>query len=237
MPAMPTVAETGTLTAKRLAGPAKLWARVYPILRALLIALVAYYVALIAVYRFVDPPGSNPILAHYVAHGRVAHSWVPLEKVSRHAVRAVVMAEDARFCRHWGVDWGEMHAAIMRADHRGPRGASTIAMQTAKNVFLWSSRNYIRKAIEIPMAMTMDIVWPKKRMLEIYLNVAHWGPGVFGIEAAARHHFKTSAAKLTRHQAALLAAALPNPLVRRAGRPGPRNVAQCGHYPQTYGRG
>ena len=103
-----------------------------------------------------------------------------------------------------------------------PRGASTIPMQTAKNLFLWPGRSYIRKALEIPLAYAVRFGWGRRRLLEIYLNFAEWAPGVFGAEAAARHHFKRTAARLTPRQAALLAATLPNPYLRRAGRPGPR---------------
>ena len=119
-----------------------------------------------------------------------------------------------------------MRAAIRRAEKRGegPRGASTIPMQTAKNLFLWQDRSYLRKAIEIPLAYTMTVLWPKRRTVEIYLNIAEWAPNVFGAQAAARHHFARSASKITARQAAQLAAALPNPHVRNAGRPGPKTL-------------
>ncbi len=180
---------------------------------------------LVVAYAFINPPASNLMIAHRLAGKPVQHTWVAFERISPNVVHAVVPSEDARFCRHWGIDWGELYHAIANADARGPRGASTITMQTAKNLFLWSDRNYVRKAIEMPLALAMDFVWSKRRMLEVYLNIAEWGPGVFGIEAAARHHFSKSASTLTKREAALLAAALPNPIVRRAGRPGPRTRA------------
>lgn len=183
--------------------------------------------AVIILYRFVNPPFSTLMLANWLTGKPVTQTWVPFDQISRHLVRAVVTSEDARFCRHRGVDWDQVEDAIERAERtgKGPRGASTIPMQTVKNLFLWQSRSYVRKAIEIPLAYVTSFLWPKRRMLEIYLNVAEWAPGTFGIEAAALHHFRTSAAKLGPAQAARLAAALPNPHVRNAGRPGPRTRA------------
>lgn len=190
-------------------------------------AIIAVLIAVILLYRFVNPPFSTLMLAKKVTGHSLKHEWVPLDQISRHLVRAVVTSEDARFCRHWGVDWTEVEDAIERAEEtgEGPRGASTIPMQTVKNLFLWQSRSYVRKAIEIPLAYVTSLFWPKRRMIEIYLNIAEWGPGVFGAQAASRQHFRRSAAKLTRAQAAQLAAALPNPHVRNAGRPGPRTRA------------
>jgi len=191
-------------------------------------AVVVFAVlAVILLIRFVDPPVSSLMIANALAGRTLKHKWVSLENISPHLVRAVVTSEDGRFCSHWGVDWGEVEDAIERAGKRGggPRGASTIPMQTAKNLFLWQRRSYVRKAIEIPLAYVMSALWPKRRMLEIYLNIAEWGPGVFGAEAAARHHFHISAAKLSPRQSAQLAAALPNPHVRNAGRPGPKTRA------------
>ena len=132
-----------------------------------------------------------------------------------------MMSEDGQFCSHRGVDWGEMKAVVQDAlDGEATRGASTIPMQTAKNLFLWNSRSFVRKAMEMPLAIAADFVWSKRRLMEIYLNIAEWGPGIYGIEAAAQHHFNVPAAKLSRRQAALLAASLPNPYERNAGKPG-----------------
>ena len=136
----------------------------------------------------------------------------------------MIASEDARFCSHHGVDWGAVSDVIddIVEDVNGaPRGASTIPMQTVKNLFLWPWRSYIRKAFEVPMAYVASALWPKRRMIEIYLNIVEWGPGIYGAEAAARRHFGKSARNLNGGEAALLAAALPNPKVRRAGRPGP----------------
>src|SRR5690606_10566851 len=135
---------------------------------------------------------------------------------SPHLVRAVVLSEDAGFCRHGGVDLGALREAIEDA-----RGGSTITMQVVKNLFLWPARSYVRKLIEISLAYVVDALWPKRRILEIYLNVAEWGDGVFGAEAAARTHFGRSASRLTPLQASLMAVTLPNPIERTAGRPSP----------------
>ena len=145
------------------------------------------------------------------------------EDISPNLARAVVIAEDAAFCRHAGVDWNAVGEALDDfQDGDKPRGASTLPMQTAKNLFLWPEQNYLRKALEVPLAYFMSFVWPKQRVIEVYLNIAEWGPGIYGAEAAARYHFGTSAASLSRSEAALLAAALPSPRKRNAGRPSPR---------------
>ncbi|MGD9784776.1 MAG: monofunctional biosynthetic peptidoglycan transglycosylase [Hyphomicrobiaceae bacterium] len=195
--------------------------------RALRFSLMAFaawgavMLALILLFRFVDPPGSALMAIRWAGGAEIEHKWVGLDQISREAVRAVVASEDGRFCRHWGIDPAEIIAAIERARDGVPRGASTITMQVAKNMFLWPSKSYLRKALEVPLTLAIEVLWPKHRILEVYLNVAEWGPGVFGIEAAARHHFGTSAARLSAAQAALLAVALPSPLTRVAGRPGP----------------
>ena len=176
---------------------------------------------MVLLYRFVDPP-SLTIARRALAGADIKQEWRPLEGISRHLPVAVIMAEDARFCRHRGVDWQAVEEVLDEYNEASRlRGASTIAMQTAKNLYLWDSRSYVRKALEIPLALLIDVSWPKRRLIEVYLNIAEWGPGVFGAEAAARYHFKRSAANLTSRQAALLAASLPAPNTRIAGRPGP----------------
>ena len=147
---------------------------------------------------------------------------VPIERMSRHLPHAVLTSEDNHFCTHHGIDWDAVETAIDEAEDGAPlRGASTITMQTAKNLFLWPDRAFLRKAIEAPLALLIDAVWSKRRIMEVYLNIVEWGPGIYGAEAAARHHFGRPAADLTPRQAAQLAAALPAPLIRSAGRPGP----------------
>lgn len=189
---------------------------------------LAFVVALIFVYRIIDPPFSNLMIFHALTGRPVDQRWVPIEDVSRHLLRAVLISEDGRFCDHWGVDFAAIEDAIEKAVDGVPRGASTISMQVTKNLFLWQSKSYIRKLIELPLTLLMELIWPKTRILEVYLNIAEWGPGVFGAEAAAMHHFNRSASKLSEREAAQLAAALPNPKVRDAGDPGPRTARKAG---------
>jgi monofunctional biosynthetic peptidoglycan transglycosylase len=188
------------------------------------LALALGIAALILVYRFL-PPVSTLMLARWLEGETVERHNVPLERISGFLRAAVIVSEDARFCEHNGVDWGALHEVLDRPGANGPRrGASTIPMQTAKNLFLWPSRSYVRKAIEIPLALLIDLEWPKRRILEVYLNLAEWGNGVFGAEAAARHYFHKSADRLDAREAALLATALPNPLHRNAARPSRRHA-------------
>jgi monofunctional glycosyltransferase len=167
--------------------------------------------------RFAPVP-STLMLARWLTGEPVKREWVALEQMSPHLAKAVLASEDQLFCEHWGVDFEVLRELITDPDGPG-RGGSTISMQTAKNVFLWHGRSYVRKAIEIPLALIIDTVWGKRRMIEVYLNVAEWGDGIFGAEAAAQHYFKKSAARLTAAEAARLAAALPNPEQRGTSRP------------------
>lgn len=182
----------------------------------------ALVLALIVLFRFVNPPGSMLMLTQALTGTSIDRTWVPLSSISPALVRAVVVSEDSRFCEHGGIDTAAMREAIERAAGGTPRGASTISMQVTKNLFLWNAKSYVRKVIEIPLTLIMELVWPKQRVLEMYLNIAEWGPGIFGAEAAARHHFQKRAANLGEREAALLAAVLPNPLLRVAGNPGPQ---------------
>ena len=166
------------------------------------------------------------MLARHALLRPVERSWMPLDRLGTALPAAVVMSEDGQFCRHHGVDWPALGLVLDQAGADGPaRGASTIAMQTAKNLYLWPQRSFLRKGLEIPMALIIDAAWPKRRVLEVYLNIAEWGDGLFGAEAAARRYFGKSAAALTAPEAALLAAALPNPLLRNPSRPKRRHAA------------
>lgn len=177
-------------------------------------------VLLLAVYRFVDPPMSSLMVQQRLLGQPITQQWVSLDDVSPEVVRAVMLSEDGRFCTHAGVDLEEMQNAIEKAGDGLPRGASTISMQVIKNLLLWPSKSYLRKAIEIPLTYLMEVLWPKRRIMEIYLNIAEWGPGIFGVEAASQHHFNKSARQLNEREASLLAVALPNPIARDAGDPG-----------------
>jgi monofunctional biosynthetic peptidoglycan transglycosylase len=187
--------------------------------------------AAITLFRFVDPPMSTLMLAQRLTGTPVRQNWVPLGQISPQLVRAVIASEDSQFCTHRGIDFRELEAALEQAEREGSdlvRGASTITMQVAKNLYLWPSRSYVRKGLELLLAPAIELIWPKSRTLEIYLNIAEWGPGIFGIEAASRHHFRKPASRLTAREAALLATALPSPLERNPGRPGAthRQLAQ-----------
>lgn len=175
---------------------------------------------LILVYRFVNPPFSSLMMLQWLGGTSIRQEWVPLDRISPNLMRAVIASEDGRFCRHWGIDPAEVYEAIRRSSGGIPRGASTITMQVAKNLFLWPAKSYVRKAIEVPVTFAIELLWPKWRILEVYLNIAEWGRGVFGAEAAARAHFGRSAAGLSSRQAAQLAVVLPNPIAWNAGRPG-----------------
>ena len=147
-------------------------------------------------------------------------SYIRLADIAPAAVASVIASEDGGFCDNDGVDWGALRAVMKGAGKNGPsRGASTLTMQTAKNLFLWPGRSTIRKGIEIAMALVLDKVWSKARTLEIYFNIAEWGDGLFGIEAAAQHYFHKKASQLDAREAALLATSLPNPVKRDAAHP------------------
>ncbi len=149
--------------------------------------------------------------------------WVSIDDVAPVLAHSVIMSEDGQFCFHRGVDLGELKGVVDDAlAGEATRGASTITMQTVKNLFLWARPlATVRKLVELPLAVYFDAVMSKRRIMEIYLNVAEWGPGIYGIEAAAQHHFGISAKQLSRRQAALLAVTLPNPIERNPAKPGP----------------
>jgi monofunctional biosynthetic peptidoglycan transglycosylase len=185
----------------------------------LLFILVPY--AMAPLYRFVDPV-STPMLWRWATGARVERVWVPIDRISPTLPLTVIVAEDGTFCRNRGIDLGAMREALEQYDDTGrERGASTLTQQTAKNLFLWQGRSVIRKALEIPLAIWLNLVLPKRRVLEIYLNIAEWGPnGEFGAEAGARFAFAKSARNLNPREAAELAAILPNPVRRSARIPG-----------------
>jgi monofunctional biosynthetic peptidoglycan transglycosylase len=182
-------------------------------------ALLIVFVGLLVLYTLV-PPLSTLMLARTIEGKSYTRDTVRLGSVTPAAIAAVVASEDASFCLNDGVDWGALHRVLTRAGKDGPsRGASTITMQTAKNLFLWPGRSVVRKGIEVGMALVLGKAWSKARTLEIYLNIAEWGDGLYGIEAAARHYFHRSASELNAPEAALLATALPNPIHRNPARP------------------
>jgi monofunctional biosynthetic peptidoglycan transglycosylase len=195
------------------------------ILRLLLIAVLIIVLApylLVPLYLVVNPV-SIPMLARYVTGQRVAQTNVSIDAVPRILPLSVIAAEDARFCSPAGVDWQSLREIVADAeDMEDLRGGSGITQQTVKNLFLWSGRSYVRKALEFPLALWTDLILPKRRIMEIYLNIAEWGPsGEFGAEAGARRAFNKPVRDINGREAALLAAILPNPVRRNAQKPGP----------------
>jgi monofunctional biosynthetic peptidoglycan transglycosylase len=195
------------------------------LLAAAVLALLPF--VLLPLYAFVDPPVTTVMLLKRLGGAPIEKEWTDLEAISPHLLRAVLVAEDGRFCSHRGIDWVEVKNALDDEDGRR-RGASTITMQVVKNLFLWSERAWLRKAAEIPLALYAELVLSKRRIMEIYLNVAEWGTGIYGASAAARHYFGVPAAELSAPQAARLAAILPSPETRDAADPGPgtRRIAR-----------
>lgn len=186
----------------------------------LMLVLVLLPPMLTVVYAVV-PPVSTLMLARYAQLLWVDRQWRPLEEISPHLVRAVITSEDSSYCFHGGVDWAALQQQIEVLLNEGekPRGASTLTMQTAKNLYLWGGRSYVRKGLELPLAVMIDGILTKRRIMEIYLNIAEWGEGIFGAEAAAQAWFGKPAKDLTAIQAARLATALPNPLGRNPAKP------------------
>lgn len=177
-----------------------------------LLAVLLLPVGLIAVYRYLSPP-ITPLMVIRLFEGEgINKDWVPLNRMSPDVGRAVIALEDTAFCSHSGFDWGEVASAVEdRLKGEPLRGASTISMQTAKNLFLWPDRHVTRKLLEAPLTVLIETLWDKRRILEVYLNVIEWGPGIYGVEAASHTYFGKSASQISRGEAALLAAVLPNP--------------------------
>jgi monofunctional biosynthetic peptidoglycan transglycosylase len=191
------------------------------ILVALFIVLVAGPVLTVIVYRFVPPP-ATPLMVIRLAEGRGwNHHWRSINDVSPALPRALIAAEDARFCDHHGFDFEALQKAYANNEKGGKiRGGSTISQQTAKNVFLWPGRSYVRKGLEAYFTVLIETLWGKKRIMEVYLNSIEYGPGIYGAEAASRTYFKVGADQLTAQQSSRLAAILPSPLKWKAVNPG-----------------
>lgn len=210
--------EEGEMSAGRGSALRRAWRRL--LLLGLSLLLLPYLLIFLYLIDFIHPV-STLMLRDLVLLRGYDRQWVEFDEIAPVLVQSVMMSEDGRFCSHGGVDWVQMQSVVEEAlDGGQTRGASTIPMQTVKNLYLWNGRSFVRKVIEVPLAIAADFVWSKRRMMEIYLNVAEWGDGIYGVEAAARHHFGVSSAKLSRRQAALLAVSLPNPIDRNAGKPG-----------------
>ena len=184
--------------------------------RRALLAFAGAIVLSVGIYAILPPPTTPYILSEGMRLGDVRRDWVSADTIAPEALQAVVAAEDANFCLHWGFDMEQLRAAIQEG---ADRGASTLTQQTVKNVWLWQGRSWPRKALEALMTPVVEALWSKRRIVEVYINVAEFDEGVFGIEAAAQHHFGVRAADLTLRQASLLAAVLPNPKERQAVNP------------------
>ncbi|TPW32536.1 monofunctional biosynthetic peptidoglycan transglycosylase [Martelella alba] len=209
--------ETQPTMTSRKSRPQRLLRRL--VLLLILLLLLPYVLLPLYLPAFVHPV-STPMLARLVTFQGYDRQWVAFDDIAPVLVQSVMMSEDGQFCNHHGVDWREYRAVIDQAlAGEETRGASTIPMQTVKNLYLWNGRSYLRKGLELPLALAADAVWSKKRLMEIYLNIAEWGPGVYGIEAAAQNQFGIPASKLSRRQAALLAVSLPDPDGRQAAAP------------------
>ncbi len=203
---------------KAAAKPARrpLWRRALRWAGRIVVAGVALVLFVVFLFSFLRPPINLYQLSESWRLGGIQRQWVSWDEISPHMGRAAVAAEDADFCNHWGFDMKAIRAAINAG---GNRGASTISQQVAKNVFLWQERSYLRKALEAGLTPTIELLWSKQRILEVYLNVAEFDEGVFGVQAAARHYFGVDARDLSALQAARLAAVLPNPKERSASKP------------------
>jgi monofunctional biosynthetic peptidoglycan transglycosylase len=195
----------------------RIWRR---FIASLLIAIAVVPVSLVLLYRILPPPATPLMILRLVEGHGWSRDWVGWDSIDPAIMRAVIAAEDAKFCRHHGFDWEAIDDAMeANEDGRRIRGGSTISQQTAKNVFLWPGRSWLRKGLEAYLTVLIETLWSKRRILEVYLNSVEFGPGVYGVEAAARFHFKKGAADLTTRQAALLAAVLPNPIRFSASEP------------------
>nr|WP_314257021.1 transglycosylase domain-containing protein [uncultured Devosia sp.] len=196
-----------------------IWRLLRPL--ALIVAtLVAIPVVLTPVYLVVDPI-SVPMIERYLTGRPVVREWRDIGDISDRLKASVILSEDGQFCRHWGVDFGALREEVERyIEGEDARGASTITMQVSRNLFLWNSPSVIRKALEVPLALYVDLVLPKHRIMEIYLNIAEWGPeGQFGVAAGAQRAFGVEPQNLDWRTATLLVTALPNPMLRQPGRP------------------
>ena len=185
-------------------------------IRRISLGIVTLLVFAILLFAFLNPPTTAYMFAEARRNGGVEQEWVSLENVAPVMARSVVAAEDANFCLHWGLDVNAIQSAI--EDGSG-RGASTISQQVVKNVYLWHGRSWFRKSLEAVLTPAVEAVWTKRRIVEVYLNVAEFDRGIFGVQAAARHYFGVDARNLSAVQAARLAAILPDPKGRSASNP------------------
>jgi len=202
--------------------------KVLIILRLVLLLFLGSTLLVEVLYTFINPPVTPLMIKRMLEQkqdgkkARLQKKWMPVEKISPHMIKAVVASEDNRFLEHWGIDMDAIQKAIEHNKrYRRKHGASTITQQVAKNVFLWPARTWLRKGFELYFTLTIDLIWSKKRIMEVYLNVIETGDGIYGVEAAAKKYYRKPAKRLTASEAALIAACLPNPRKRNPAAPTP----------------
>lgn len=197
-----------------------------------ILILVLLSVALVLPFRWINPPVTMVMLErNWQQRGTNYHinkQWLSWREIPRHAALAAVVSEDQNFPNHYGFDIKAIQKAFAERERRGSlRGASTISQQVARNMYLWTGRSWVRKGLEVWFTGLVELCWPKQRILEVYLNIAEWGDGVFGLGAASRHHFRVPASQLSSWQSALLASSLPSPLNYKPASPAPHLIARA----------
>ena len=203
--------------------------RILRVLGLLVLFLLLAPPVILLAYRFVPPPVTPLMLIRLTEGYGIDKDWTGIGRISSNLQRAVLASEDAKFCIHDGFDWEALEENVGKLQRgKRSRGGSTITMQTAKNLFLWPARSYIRKGVEAYLTVWLEFLLPKERILELYLNIAEWGKGIYGAEAASRHYFGVPSAKLSPRQAALLAVTLPSPLRYNPAKPGPYLSSRAG---------
>lgn len=212
------------------AKPGFVWVQMRAVLRIvarLFWAVLAFQAVVIFLLAFINPPTNFYMHSESRRLDGIKQDWVAFEDVSPHVARAMVAAEDANFCAHWGFDLAAIRAVVTSGSGR-LRGASTLSQQVAKNAFLWPKRSWIRKGLEVEFTLMIELLWSKRRIVEVYMNIAELDEGVFGVGAAGPHYFGVKAGDLSLHQAARLAAVLPNPKGRSAVHPSGKTRKRTG---------
>lgn len=195
----------------------RLLKKLFRALRNIIILFVVFAVLLVVLFKFINPRSNYYMVSERIRLGYIERDWVSLGDFPVHVPRSLVAAEDANFCVHSGFDFASIKSALNGTGK--VRGASTISQQVAKNVFLWPNRSWLRKGMEAGFTILIELIWTKSRILEVYINIAEFDEGVFGIAAAGRHYFSVEPSRINRLQAARLAAVLPNPKKRSANHP------------------
>ena len=205
---------------KKKPRPTTFWGRLRRLVIFSAAGMLVLTIIVVLLFRWVHPPTTAFMIQERLSGTKIDYRWVPMTRISPYTALAVIASEDQNFFNHWGIDLKAIADAIEDNRRREtPRGASTISQQVVKNLFLWPGHSYVRKAIEVYFTVVMELLWPKQRILEIYLNIAEMGNGVFGVEAAGQRFFHKAADDLNRRESATLAAVLPNPKQMVAARP------------------